>query len=136
MDTIIAAPASCKVRAVSCFLRAQGQSAGDIHRRLCCVYGDNVLSDSCVREWCRKFRDGRTDMRDEGGQKRRSIVTDELLQKVDQCLREKRRFMISEFSEEFPQISRTTLYRIVTDRLVYHTFCAWWVPKQLTDLAA
>jgi len=39
------------------------------------------MSDSCVREWCRKFRDGRTDMHDEGGQGRHSIVTDELDQK-------------------------------------------------------
>jgi len=30
-------------------------------------------------------------------------VTDELVQKVDQCLRGKRRFTISELSEEFPQ---------------------------------
>ena len=54
-----------------------------------------------MREWCRKFRDGRTDVQDEGGQERHSIVTDELVQKVDQCLRGKRRFTISELSEEF-----------------------------------
>ena len=107
MDTIIAAPASCRVCAVIRFLHAEGQSAAEIHRRLCCVYGDNVMSDSCVREWCRKFRDGRTDMHD-GGQERHSIVTDELVQKVNQCLCGKRRFTISELSEEFPQISRTT----------------------------
>ena len=82
-------------------LHAQGQSAAEIHRRLCREYGDNVMSDSCVREWCRKFRDGRTDVQDEGGQEQRSIVTDELVQKVDQCLRGKRRFTISELSEEF-----------------------------------
>jgi len=44
MDTIIATPASCKVRAVIRFLRAEGQSAAEI-RRLCCVYGDNVTSE-------------------------------------------------------------------------------------------
>jgi hypothetical protein len=80
MDTIIAAPASCEVRAMIRFLHAERQSAAKIHRRLCCVYGDNVISDSCVREWCRKFRDGRTGVRDEGGQERHSIVTDEIIQ--------------------------------------------------------
>jgi len=25
---------------------------------MCRVYGENVMSDSSVREWCRKFRDG------------------------------------------------------------------------------
>jgi hypothetical protein len=66
MDTIIAAPASCKVRAVICFLHAKGQSVAEIHHRLCRVYGDNVMSDNCVREWCRKYRDRCTDMHDEG----------------------------------------------------------------------
>jgi hypothetical protein len=74
-------------------------------------------------------------MHDEGGQERHLIVTDELVQKVDQCLHGKR-FTISELSEEFPQTSRTILYRIVTDRLGYHKFSARWVSKQLTDLAA
>ena len=53
-----------------------------------------------MREWCRKFRDGRTDVHDECGQERRSIVTDELVQKFDQSLRGKRCFTISELSEE------------------------------------
>jgi hypothetical protein len=125
-DTIIASLASCKVRAVIRFLHT-GQSAAKIHRGLCRVYGDNV-SDICVKEGGRKFRDGRTNVHDGGGH--------ELVQKVDQCLRGKRHFMISELSEEFRQTSTTTLYRIVTDRLGCHTVCARWVPKQLTDLAA
>jgi transposase len=61
------------------FLYAEGHSAAEIHRRLCRVCGDNVMSDSCVREWCRKFRDGRNDMHDEGGQGRHSVVTDEIV---------------------------------------------------------
>jgi hypothetical protein len=68
MDTINAAPATCEVRAVIRFLHAEEQSAAEIHRRSCRVYGDNVMSDSCVREWCRKFRDGRTDVDEEGAQ--------------------------------------------------------------------
>jgi hypothetical protein len=31
MDTIIAAPASCEVGAVVCFLHAEGRSVGEIH---------------------------------------------------------------------------------------------------------
>jgi transposase len=100
MDTTIATPASCEVRAVIHFLHAEGQSTAKIHHRLCRVYGDNVMSNSCVREWCRKFRDGRTDVHD-GGQGRDSIVTDELIQKVYQCVRGKCHFTISELSEEF-----------------------------------
>jgi hypothetical protein len=64
MDAIIAAPASCEVRAVIRFLHAERQTAAEIYRRLCRVYGDNVMNDSCVREWCRKFRGGRIDVHD------------------------------------------------------------------------
>jgi hypothetical protein len=46
MDTIIAALASCKVRAVIRFLHTEGQSAAEINRRLCRVYGENIMSDS------------------------------------------------------------------------------------------
>jgi hypothetical protein len=49
MDTVIPAPSSCKVHAAIRFLHA-GQIAAEIHRRLCRVYGDNVISDNCVRE--------------------------------------------------------------------------------------
>jgi transposase len=76
------------------FLQAEGHSAAEMHRRLCRVYGDNVMSDGSVRDWCRKFRDGRTDVHDAGGQGRHSIVPDELVHKVDQVVREKRRFTI------------------------------------------
>ena len=86
MDTIITVPASCEVRAVIHFLHAEGQSAAEIHHQLCRVYGDNVMSDSSVREWCRKFKDGRTDVHDKGGEGRHSTVNDELVQKVDHSM--------------------------------------------------
>jgi len=49
MDTTITAPASCEVRAVIRFLHAEGQSAAEILRRLCRVYGDTVMSELCER---------------------------------------------------------------------------------------
>lgn len=52
------------------------------------MYCDNVMGDRFPRDWCRKFRDGRTNVHEEGEQGRHSIVTDELVQKVDQGVRE------------------------------------------------
>ena len=46
MDNIIAAHASCKVRAVIRFLHAEGQSVTEIHRRLHRVYAHNVISQT------------------------------------------------------------------------------------------
>jgi hypothetical protein len=49
-------------------------------------------------------------------------VSDDLVQSVDQKVCERQCFIISELSCEFPYISRTILYEIITDRLGYHKF--------------
>ena len=82
-------PGKSEIRAVIRFLQAEGHSATEIHRRLSAVYGPNFMGDICVREWCRKFRDGRTDVHDEGGQGWPSLVTDDLVQHVDKVVRER-----------------------------------------------
>jgi hypothetical protein len=43
-----------------------------------------------------------------------SVVGDDLVQSVEQRICERRRFTVSEFSCEFPQISRIVLYEILT----------------------
>jgi hypothetical protein len=48
---------------------------------------------------------------------RPSVVSDDLVQSVDQEIFGRRRFTISELSSVFPQISRTLLYEIITGRL-------------------
>ena len=58
-------PASCEVRAVIRFLLARNNNAVEIHRQLCEVYGSNVMSESKVRQWCRLFKEGRTNDHDE-----------------------------------------------------------------------
>jgi hypothetical protein len=67
MCAAIETPDKCEFCAVIRFLQAEGHSAAEIHGRMSAVYGPNFMSDKCVREWCRKFCDGRTDMHDEGG---------------------------------------------------------------------
>ncbi|GBN47727.1 hypothetical protein AVEN_178718-1, partial [Araneus ventricosus] len=43
----------------------------------------------CGVEWCRKIRDGRTDVRDDDGQGRKSVTCEDLVQRVDQAVRER-----------------------------------------------
>jgi hypothetical protein len=78
------------------------------------------------------FKDGRTNVHNEKRNGRPSVVSDDLVQNVDQKICERRCFTISVFSCKSPQISRTVLYEIFTVRLGYHKFCAEWVPKMLT----
>jgi hypothetical protein len=75
------------------------------------------------------FKDWRTNVHDEERSGRPSVVSDDPVQSVDQKICERQRFTISELSCEFPHISRTVLYKIITDRLGYHKFCTRWVQQ-------
>ena len=81
MVATIDAPAKCELRSVIRFLQAEGRSAAEIHRRMSKVYGENFMRDGSVREWCRKFKKGRTDVHDEGGHGRKSVATVALCQR-------------------------------------------------------
>ena len=42
-------PANCEIRAVIRFLQAKNIQPANIHRQVCEVYGEGVMSDSMVR---------------------------------------------------------------------------------------
>jgi len=60
-------------------------------------------------------------------------VNDDLVRKVNERVRDDRRFTISDLSLHFPQISRTLLYDIVSSYLCYRKVCPRWVPKMPTE---
>jgi hypothetical protein len=101
-------------------------SAAEIHCELCAVYGQNVMSEGTVRQWCRMIKDGRTNVHDEQRSGQPYVMSDQLVQS------ERRRFTILEVSYELPHISHTLLYDIIVVRLGYHKFCTRWNPKMLT----
>jgi len=107
-------PASCEVRAVIRFLLARNNNAAEIHRQLCEVYGPNVMSGSKVRQWCRLVKEGRRNIHDEEHSGRPSVITDDLMEKVNTTICGNRRFTISELSLEFPHVSRSVIYDIVS----------------------
>jgi hypothetical protein len=37
-------------------------NTAEIHSELCPVYGQNLMSEGTVRQWCRMFKDGRKKM--------------------------------------------------------------------------
>jgi len=82
------------------------------------VCGEKCMTDGVVREWYRKFKDSLTDMHNKGDQGRKSVATDDLFQRVDEVVRDNRRFNISALSMEFPEVSRP-LYFIVDEHSGY-----------------
>ena len=74
------------------------------------MYGDNAMSDGMVRKWVRMFNEERENVHDEARSGRPSLVNDDLVRKVNERVRDDRRFTISDLSLHFPQISRNLLY--------------------------
>jgi hypothetical protein len=53
------------------------------------------------------FKNGRTNVHDEERAGQPTVVTQELVQMIDEKVRENHRFTISELSHQFPQISQS-----------------------------
>ena len=99
-------PADCEIRAVTRFLQAKNIQPADIHRQVCEVYGEGVMSDSVVRRWCRQFESGRDNVHDDKRSGRPSVVTPDLVQQIEVKIRENRRFTNTDLAEFFPNVSR------------------------------
>jgi len=106
--------ADCEIRSLIRFLNARNVLPSEIHHQICQVYGDNEMSGGMVRKWVRMFNEGRENVHYEARSGRLSLVNDDLVRKVNDRVRDDRRFKISDLSLHFPQISRTLLYDIVS----------------------
>ena len=114
MFKTIEGAADCEIRSVIRFLNARNVLPSEIHHQICQMYGDNAMSDGMVRKWVRMFNEGWEKVHDEALSGRPSLVNDNLVHKVNERVRDDRRFTISDLSLNFPQISRTLLYDIVS----------------------
>jgi hypothetical protein len=133
MFKTIEQPADCEVRSVIRFLNSRNVKLTDIHCQICEVYGENAVSDGMVRKWVRQFNEGQENVHVEARSGQLSVVNYDLMRAVDSKVHEDRRFTTSLPSLHFPQISRTILYEIVSDRLNYRKLCSRWVPKILSE---
>jgi transposase len=72
-----------------------------------------------VTKWCREFSEGRTAVHDEQRIGRPSLISDELLQKIEGEVRAYRRGTIRELHHFNPEVSKTTIPEAVTEKLGY-----------------
>ncbi|GBN86602.1 hypothetical protein AVEN_12994-1 [Araneus ventricosus] len=82
------------------------------------------MTDRIIRKCVRQCNDGCTNVHDEARSGRPSVVNDGLVAKVNEKIRENRRFKIRKLCDEFPQISKTVLDEIVQNRLNYRELCS------------
>jgi hypothetical protein len=52
-------PPTAKFSPLSAFFMLKIMSSAEILRELCAVYNQNEMNEGTVRQWCRKFKDGR-----------------------------------------------------------------------------
>ena len=105
--------ADCEIRSVIHFLNARNVLPSEIHHQICQVYGDNAMSDGMVRKCVQMFNEGRENVHGEARSGRPSLVNDDLGRKVNERVRDDRRFTISDLSLHFSQISRTMTLSII-----------------------
>jgi len=79
---------------------AENVAVREVHRRMTAVYGEHALSLIRVKDWHEQFREGWESLQDDewSGQSH-SIITDDLIQLVDQISRENRRVKINDISK-------------------------------------
>ena len=83
------------------------------------AYGDKVMNRKSVFKSYHKFKNSRMSVHDDQRSRRPSIVTDEIMEKIENALRHDRRLTVNELSALFPQISRSLLHKTITKTLRY-----------------
>lgn len=81
MVLTIYASAKFEFQSVIRFLKTEENSASEIHLRMNSVWmnDENLMIDSSVWEWCRKFKEVKTDVYDEEGQRHKSVASANLI---------------------------------------------------------
>ncbi|KAG5320181.1 SETMR methyltransferase, partial [Pseudoatta argentina] len=129
----IQSSAKCEIRSVIRYLVWKGKTPVEVYNEVKTAYGDKGMNRTSVFKWCREFKNGRTSVHDDQRSGRPSILTDDIVEKIENALRDDRRLTVDELSAMFPQISRSLLHETITETLGYRKLSARWVPKQLTD---
>lgn len=111
-------PAKCEVHAVIHFLHAKGETTAEIYSQHISVYGGILWIGKIL--WT---QNGRCDVRDEVRSGRPCVVTDEIVQMIEEIIQTNRNLTSN----------KLVLHKMVKDRLSYWKLWMYWVPKILTE---
>ena len=97
------------------------------------VYGDDCLSRARIHEWFTRFRHGREDINNDKHTGRpKSVITENSIKIVREFIKNEPKLSLKLMESEL-NISKTSIYRILTDHLGLRKVCARFVPHKLTD---
>ncbi|GBO38172.1 hypothetical protein AVEN_96450-1 [Araneus ventricosus] len=119
--------------AVIQFLRAEGEHASQIYRRLKDVYGEQYLGQCSIFRWCQRYEEGRVNIKDLPHTRQANVDTNSAtISAVDELIRQNRRITTREIAVEL-SISKRTVHHIIHKKLRCDKVCAQWVPKHLSE---
>ena len=122
-------------RAVIKFFIWKGLSATEITKELIDVYGHSALSCSTVAKWVAEFNDPTWSFEDAPRSGRPPTPSDQWKYSSfwRGCDTHDRQISVRHIADEL-DISRTSLYEIMSDYLGMKKICTRWIPKHLTSL--
>lgn len=110
-----------------------GKTCSETYSLMKKVYSTDCLSRTQVYSWYARFKDGRDDMNDDPRPGRPvTVATDELVEKVRELIAYDSNVTCRMLAEEF-NVSKNTIYDILTLKLNKRKVCARFVPHKLTD---
>ncbi|GBN61910.1 hypothetical protein AVEN_68009-1 [Araneus ventricosus] len=120
-------------RAVIQFLRAEGEHASQIYRRMKEVYGEQCLARCTIFRWYPSYEAGCVTIKDLPRPGQVHVVTNSAtISVVDKLIRQNCRITTRETAVEL-SISKGTVHHIIHKKLGYGKFCAQWVSKHLSE---
>ncbi|GBN42292.1 hypothetical protein AVEN_107786-1 [Araneus ventricosus] len=88
-------------RAVIQFLRAEGEHASQIYRRMKEVYGEQCLARRTIFQWCQRYEAGRVNIKDFPRPGQAHVVTNsDTISAVDELIRQNRRITTHDIAVE------------------------------------
>ena len=121
-----------EVRTVIRPFNAKGITPIEIHHQLNEVYGESCMDIKNIQKWCLEFAFRCTEIHDEKRSGRQSTFN-KTVAEVEETMLEDQRVSLDELCVSIPEVSRTTIYWILADKLKYRKVCARWVPQMLTE---
>ncbi|GBM01414.1 hypothetical protein AVEN_236232-1, partial [Araneus ventricosus] len=116
-------------RAVIQFLRAEGEHASQIYRRMKEVYGEQCLARCTIYQWCQRYEEERINIKVLPRPGQAHVVTNSAtISTVNDLMLQNRRITTHEIAVEL-SISKGTVHHIIHKKLGYGKVCAQWVPS-------
>ncbi|GBL77676.1 hypothetical protein AVEN_152902-1 [Araneus ventricosus] len=120
-------------RAVIQFLRAEGEHASQIYRKMKEVCGEQCLARCTIFRRCQRYEEGRVNIKDLPCPRQAHGVTNNAtISAVVELIRQNRRITTRETAVEL-SISKGTVHHIIHKKLDYGKVSAQWVPKHLLE---